>query len=77
MKRIWFFGDHRSPNVLTKGDAALLVDFDWCDEAEKGKYPAMMNMDGSILWLKGAGPEKIMKKGHDIEMLESLLSRGQ
>ena len=32
------FGDLRPPNILIKGDTALLVDFDWCGEEGKGKY---------------------------------------
>lgn len=39
------FGDLRAPNIVVKGQQAVLVDFDWCDKAGEGLYPPGMNQE--------------------------------
>ena len=55
---------------MVKGQQAVLVDFDWCDKAGKGRYPPGINQE--IIWPMGVGPGKIMLEEHDIKMLEDL-----
>jgi len=50
------FGDLRSPNILVTGQHHVqLVDFDWCGEAGKGRYPADIDTV-DIKWPNGVVP---------------------
>ncbi|KAF9535063.1 hypothetical protein CPB83DRAFT_879289 [Crepidotus variabilis] len=65
------FGDLRRPNVLMKIQEPLLIDFDWAGEHSNDRYPPQMNMV-DIQWPNGVGPNAIMDKAHDLQMLEWL-----
>ena len=64
------FGDLCLPDILVKGQEAVLVDFDWCSKASEGRYPVEINPD--VNWPRGVGPGEIMLKEHDLEMLQNL-----
>ena len=68
------FGDLRPPNILVGGNTAMLIDFDWCGEAGKGRYPPEINPDESIGWHPDVGPNCLMSPDHDIHMLEKLVN---
>jgi len=68
------FGDLRRPNVLAGKDTAMLIDFDWCGEAGKDRYPPEINLDGSIDWHFEVGPDRPMHLYHDEHMLDNLSS---
>ncbi|KAI5119335.1 hypothetical protein M0805_004012, partial [Coniferiporia weirii] len=68
------FGDLRRPNMLItagKGDVKI-VDFDWCGRADERCYPISLNQGGGIDWPEGVGPSCVMRKQHDLDMLEKL-----
>lgn len=69
------FGDLRLSNVMCVRKAgrmgAMLVDFDWVEKDERGKYNSTMN-DVLPDWAKGMMRGAVMKKEHDLEMLEKL-----
>ena len=72
------FGDLRDTNVMiTKSDGkvgAKLVDFDWADVEEKGKYPALINT--SLIGTEldpDIGPVGFMYKKHDEYALRNLI----
>ena len=58
------------PNILIKGETAVLIDFDWCGKAGEGQYPEGINQE--IDWPQGVGPGEVMAKKHDLCMLEKL-----
>ncbi|KAG8743970.1 hypothetical protein FRC10_011044 [Ceratobasidium sp. 414] len=69
------FGDLRPPNILvvaqTDGEArGMLVDFDWCDKENDGRYPAGINE--KIKWVDGVVKGGLMSKEHDVKMFEKL-----
>ncbi|KAH9051961.1 hypothetical protein EDB87DRAFT_1660664 [Lactarius vividus] len=70
------FGDLRRPNIIidTTGarERALLIDFDWVGQDGQTQYPANLNNSGEIEWAKGVEPHGIMRKEHDIEMIDKL-----
>ncbi|KAH9027358.1 hypothetical protein EDB84DRAFT_311712 [Lactarius hengduanensis] len=70
------FGDLRRPNIVidTTGDRdrALLVDFEWAGQDGQARYPALLNDTGQITWATGVKRHGIMRKEHDIEMIEYL-----
>lgn len=69
------FGDLRPPNIMIEGDSqkALLIDFDWCGDENKGRYsPAHNDMSGAIEWHEDVKRGGVMKKEHDLFMLENL-----
>jgi hypothetical protein len=69
------FGDLRPPNILiTDDDTAMLIDFDWCGKAEEAQYPANLNTADDIVWPPGVEPDSVMRKEHDIFMLQKLQS---
>lgn len=64
------FGDLRLPNIMLDGDIVKLIDFDWCEKEETGRYPITINND--IRWhadVRRGGP---MAKEHDDFMLEEM-----
>ncbi|QRV85642.1 WaaY domain-containing protein [Ceratobasidium sp. AG-Ba] len=70
------FGDLRHPNVLAREDeqgefTGMLIDFDWCGVHEQSRYPHTMNT--GISWAEGMGEGELMKKEHDVAMLELLV----
>lgn len=68
------FGDLREPNILISGGKVKLVDFDWCGQDNKAKYPKDLNVK-TIEWAEGVGPRKVMTKDHDLAMLKKLLHK--
>jgi hypothetical protein len=72
------FGDLRRPNILVPRSHSgtepkiMLVDFDWCGEDGKHHYPWDINTEG-IKWANGVGPGQVMRKSHDLFMLDPLL----
>ena len=66
------FGDLRPVNILITDDTAMLIDFDWCGKAEEAQYPASLNTTDDIGWPPGVEPDSVMRKEHDIFMLQKL-----
>ncbi|KAI0268863.1 hypothetical protein BC834DRAFT_820680, partial [Gloeopeniophorella convolvens] len=71
------FGDLRQPNILIvnrEGDeeGGMLIDFDWAAEEVQGRYPPVINDSGEIKWAPGVTAAGIMRKEHDLFMLEHL-----
>jgi len=58
------FGDLRPPNILVGGNTVMLVDFDWCGEVGKGRYPPEINPEESIGWHPDVGPNCLMSPDH-------------
>ncbi|KAG8743605.1 hypothetical protein FRC10_011668 [Ceratobasidium sp. 414] len=73
------FGDLRPPNILVvkrkTGIGAMLIDFDWCSKAHKGRYPLGLNDSMSNTWETGMKRGGVMEKRHDRGMLERLSNR--
>lgn len=70
------FGDMRRPNILIKKEIdrlrALLIDFEWVGEAGQARYPPLLNDSGEITWAEGVCPHGLMKKQHDLDMINLL-----
>ena len=67
------FGDLRPQNIIAKAEGgALLIDFDIVGEDGKDRYPATLNNDERFAWADGVGRWTLMKKEHDLFMLEQL-----
>jgi hypothetical protein len=70
------FGDMRRPNILVKKEndrlRALLIDFEWVGEAGQARYPPLLNDSGEIAWAEGVHPHGLMRKQHDLDMINSL-----
>ncbi|KAH9066510.1 kinase-like domain-containing protein [Lactarius vividus] len=70
------FGDLRPPNILiTKDNHVLLIDFDWCGLDAEQTYPVSLNDAhdiNQIHWHPGVKRGGIMKKEHDIFMLQRM-----
>ncbi|THV04062.1 hypothetical protein K435DRAFT_714825 [Dendrothele bispora CBS 962.96] len=69
------FGDLRLPNILVRdiSQRAVLVDFDWAAKEGEGRYPPTIDPDSlSHGWASGVERYGLMKKEHDLHMLEML-----
>lgn len=76
------FGDLRWPNVIqpltttgadgSKQSAAMLIDFDWCGEEERVKYPSDISLGPGMGWHQEVRGGVLIKKHHDTYMLEHL-----
>ena len=68
------FGDLRTSNILVvgAGKGAKLIDFDWCGEDGKARYPRTLNDNSGISWPPGVGWDAVMQKEHDNWMLAHL-----
>lgn len=65
------FGDLRPPNVMiTKANEVKLIDFNWAGEEGQAKYPSLISSD--IKWAAGVEALGVIKKAHDLEMLNRL-----
>jgi hypothetical protein len=64
------FGDLRLPNLLMYKGAIMFIDFDWCGEDGVARYPGDICEDHN--WHPDVGRNEIMKKAHDIYLLEQL-----
>ena len=65
------FGDLRSRNVMiTKTNEVKLIDFNWAGEEGQAKYPSLISSD--IKWAEGVEALGVIKKVHDLEMLDRL-----
>lgn len=68
------FGDLRRPNVMIEGTGtgvrlrALLVDFEWVGHEDQQRYPGSLNEE--IQWANGVRAHGLMKKLHDLEMID-------
>lgn len=60
------FGDLRGPNIIV-GDRGKvkLIDFDWCGEAGKARYPPDLNNSSSLGWHPNVKKQGLMEKEHD------------
>lgn len=58
------FGDLRPPNVLIVGDKVVLIDFDWCGEAGKTRYPSDI-MLAKETWHPGVQRGGLIEQAHD------------
>ncbi|TFK62236.1 hypothetical protein BDN72DRAFT_903401 [Pluteus cervinus] len=69
----YVFGDLQLSNILVAnlGGKVKLVDFDWCNREDEGRYPANINVR-DIPWPNGVRPGAPMKKQHDLDMLSRL-----
>ncbi|KAI0368257.1 hypothetical protein BV20DRAFT_999146 [Pilatotrama ljubarskyi] len=68
------FGDLRDANLLLRrGGGLMLVDFDWCGEEGKVRYPYDINMNGDIGWHEDVEGGELIKKEHDLYMLNWLV----
>ena len=66
-----FFGDLRPPNVMITNEGKVkLVDFNWVGEDGQARYPYLIS--SQISWAPGVKRYAIMKKEHDLHMLEQL-----
>ncbi|KAG8743138.1 hypothetical protein FRC10_000355 [Ceratobasidium sp. 414] len=69
------FGDFRKPNVLVvekgKHAGAMPVDFDWCSQHQKGRYPLGLN-EAVIMWADGVKRGGAIDQKHDTDMLKLL-----
>jgi hypothetical protein len=71
------FGDLRPPNIMITNEKALLIDSDWCAADGVGRYPASLNdVDEDIGWHAGVAQNAVMRKEHDIFMLQKLRPLG-
>ncbi|KAI0290182.1 hypothetical protein B0F90DRAFT_1942899 [Multifurca ochricompacta] len=76
------FGDMRRPNILVKKEIdrsqeidrlrALLIGFEWVGEAGQARYPPLLNDSGEIAWAEGIRPHGLMRKQHDLDMIDLL-----
>lgn len=76
------FGDLRPANIMlfqvegTEGIElepvyiSMLIDFDWCGRHGMATYPAGLNNSGNIDWHEGVARGGVMRKEHDLFMLE-------
>ena len=65
------FGDLCSPNIMiTNANEVKLIDFNWAGEEGQVKYPSLISSD--IKWAAGVEALGIIKKAHDLEMLDQL-----
>jgi len=70
------FGDLRRPNIIVIGSGEKLqVDFDWARPAGTATYPPEMNNAFVLKWPYEVEPGAKIKKGHDLETLDSLQDR--
>jgi serine/threonine protein kinase len=67
------FGDLRGPNIIVgeRGNVKL-IDFDWCGEAGKARYPPDLNDSSTIGWHPGVKKQGLMEKEHDVWMQDVL-----
>jgi serine/threonine protein kinase len=64
------FGDLRAPNIiLNSKDTVMLVDFDWCSIDGQGRYPPNLNKSATK-WHESVRGNGVMRKAHDIKLLE-------
>ncbi|KAI0299119.1 hypothetical protein B0F90DRAFT_1729212 [Multifurca ochricompacta] len=50
----------------------MLIDFGWCGTADESVYPSTLNKDLGIQWPDEVWPDEVMRKEHDVTMLERL-----
>ncbi|KAK2461366.1 hypothetical protein APHAL10511_006590 [Amanita phalloides] len=66
------FGDLRPPNVMiTKADKVKLIDFNWAGVEGQAKYPPIMSP--AIAWPEGVKALAVMRREHDLAMLDILV----
>jgi serine/threonine protein kinase len=65
------FGDLRPPNIMiTEGSKVKLIDFNWAGVDGQAKYPPLIST--AITWPEGVEALAVMRKEHDMNMLEQL-----
>lgn len=69
----YVFGDLRLGNIMVADGKAFLIDFDWCAKEEVGRYPVSLNdADSEIGWHREVARNGVMRKSHDLFMLQKL-----
>jgi hypothetical protein len=63
-------GDLRAPNALITTGGLKLVDFDWCGEEGKARYPADIFLAPDLGWHSGVRRGGLITKDHDEHMFE-------
>jgi serine/threonine protein kinase len=63
-------GDLRAPNALITTGGLKLIDFDWCGEEGKARYPADIFLAPDLGWHSGVRRGGLIKKCHDEHMFE-------
>ncbi|EKM53157.1 uncharacterized protein PHACADRAFT_210864 [Phanerochaete carnosa HHB-10118-sp] len=67
------FGDLRRPNILQcRGGGTMLIDFDWCGESGKARYPLDILIDDTMPWHEGVERGGLITKEHDNHLLNNL-----
>ena len=65
-------GDLRAPNILIATGGLKLIDFDWCGEEGKARYPADVSLFPDLGWHKEVRRGGLIAKAHDEHMFELL-----
>src|SRR5215471_130695 len=72
------FGDLRGPNIIVGEHGNVKpIDFDWCGEAGKARYPPDLNESSTIGWHPDVKKQGLMEKEHDLYMQDELFSAYQ
>ncbi|KAI0351578.1 hypothetical protein OH77DRAFT_931829 [Trametes cingulata] len=67
-------GDLRQANILLRqGRGPMLVDFDWCGKEGTARYPYDIDMSDDIGWHEEVEGGELIKKEHDLHMLNLLV----
>ena len=61
-------GDLREPNILITTGGLKLIDFDWCGQAGKARYPADISLVPELRWHNGVRRGGPIEKDHDEHM---------
>ena len=68
------FGDLRRPNIMVAHSKEVkMIDFDWCGKDGKATYPAILNDTLEMHWHPDVARGSVIRKEHDLFMLENLL----
>lgn len=66
-------GDLRSPKVVvTNANQVKIIDFNWAGEEGQVRYPYVISSE--IDWPEGVQAIAVIKRDHDLEMLDRLIS---
>jgi len=66
------FGDLWRINIMVmENEQVKFIDFDWAGKAGESHYPLILSKE--IGWAKGVEGFAVMKKEHNLHMLESLV----
>ncbi|KAF9777626.1 hypothetical protein BJ322DRAFT_1114857 [Thelephora terrestris] len=68
------FGDLRPPNVLIVGEKVVLIDFDWCGEADQARYPSDIILQEGV-WHREVQRGGLITQAHDEYHFQKLTSK--